>query len=356
MTSLLGRIEHSTQSLITKLETDTQKIAHAFETTPNKVTDLFSGSVEPKPQGTWLNKAINELHIPGLGKGCADKIGWIQHVKPPTTDKTAEFEALDQSVKAGEDVLPKDAKNYVYLAVGGLFSGAAPKATYFQQNLDALKAAGLDVGRVPVDTDMGVEYNAAIVRKAVLDAAKSGKKVVLIGHSMGGLDSAAALSLYPELKDKVRALVTIQSPYGGSPMANDLVGNPVVKTLVGGAIEAIGGEVACGEDLTYESRQAFLKEHPLPKGIPTVCMASSTINPLSPLYSSEEYLNARYGVKSDGLVCPVDAFIPGSETVTLGGLDHLDSTMSGPHWFKPYKPQDLTLSLVAMALKQKPAS
>jgi chromate transporter len=29
----------------------------------------------------------------------------------------------------------------------------------------------------------------------------------------------AALALYPELKEHVRALVTIQSPYGGSPMA-----------------------------------------------------------------------------------------------------------------------------------------
>jgi hypothetical protein len=84
-------------------------------------------------------------------------------------------------------------------------------------------------------------------------------------------------------------------------------------------------------------------------------MASSTMNPTSPLWSSEEYLQARYGVKSDGLVCPVDAFIPGSQTVTIGGMDHLDSTMSGPHWFKPYKPQDLTLSLVAMALDQKPS-
>jgi hypothetical protein len=79
------------------------------------------------------------------------------------------------------------------------------------------------------------------------------------------------------------------------------------------------------------------------------------MNPFSPLWSSEEYLQARYGVTSDGLVCPVDAFNPGSQTVTLGGLDHLDSTMSGPHFFKPYKPQDLTLSLVAMALNQKPA-
>ena len=40
----------------------------------------------------------------------------------------------------------------------------------------------------------------------------SGKQVVLLGHSKGGVDAAAALSLYPELKGHVRALITMQAP------------------------------------------------------------------------------------------------------------------------------------------------
>ena len=132
-------------------------------------------------------------------------------------------------MRAGKDVLPAEAKDCVFLAVGGLLSGAAPKELYFDKNLDALKDAGMQVGRVPVDTDMGVEHNAAIVRDAVLEAAKSGKKVVLIGHSKGGLDSAAALAHVPRAQEHVRALVTIQSPYGGSPMAQDLLDNPLVR-------------------------------------------------------------------------------------------------------------------------------
>lgn len=301
---------------------------------------------------------VNSLHlpIPWPGKGEADKIGWIQKAYPPAKDSTAEFEKLDQAARAGENVLPPEAKNCVFLAVGGLFSGAAPKELYFDKNLDALKDAGMQVGRVPVDTDMGVEHNAAIVRQAVLDAAKDGKQVVLIGHSKGGLDSAAALAMYPELKDKVRALVTIQSPYGGSPMAQDLLDNPLVRYGVGGAVEAIGGSVQAGEDLTYDSRKKFLAEHPMPAGIPAVCMASTTSNPTSPLFATEEYMQQRYGVKSDGLVLPQDAFIPGSKSVTLHGLDHLDSTGTTLNPFKPYRPEDLTLSLVAMALNMPKGS
>ena len=50
------------------------------------------------------------------------------------------------------------------------------------------------------------------------------KRVLLLGHSKGGVDSAAALSLYwPQLKDKVAGLVLAQSPYGGSPVASDIL-------------------------------------------------------------------------------------------------------------------------------------
>lgn len=47
---------------------------------------------------------------------------------------------------------------------------------------------------------------------------------MILGHSKGGVDSAAALSLYwPELRDKVAGLVLAQSPYGGTPVASDIL-------------------------------------------------------------------------------------------------------------------------------------
>jgi hypothetical protein len=47
---------------------------------------------------------------------------------------------------------------------------------------------------------------------------------LLLGHSKGGVDAAAALSLYwSDLNDKVAGLVLSQSPYGGSPIASDIL-------------------------------------------------------------------------------------------------------------------------------------
>jgi pimeloyl-ACP methyl ester carboxylesterase len=65
-----------------------------------------------------------------------------------------------------------------------------------------------------------VEKNAAQIKEHW----GTQKKVVLLGHSKGGVDAAAACSMFwNELKDKVVGLALIQSPYGGSPVAADIL-------------------------------------------------------------------------------------------------------------------------------------
>lgn len=53
----------------------------------------------------------------------------------------------------------------------------------------------------------------------------SGKRVMLLGHSKGGVDAAAAaLSIYSqELRHKVAGLALVPSPYGGTPIASDIL-------------------------------------------------------------------------------------------------------------------------------------
>lgn len=47
---------------------------------------------------------------------------------------------------------------------------------------------------------------------------------MLLGHSKGGVDAAAALSIYhKDLVDKVAGLALVQSPYGGTPVVSDIL-------------------------------------------------------------------------------------------------------------------------------------
>lgn len=75
------------------------------------------------------------------------------------------------------------------------------------------------------DNQASVEKNAKEIKEYIEEIYWGSKKrVLLLGHSKGGVDAAAALSLYwPDLKDKVAGLALAQSPYGGSPIATDIL-------------------------------------------------------------------------------------------------------------------------------------
>ena len=102
-----------------------------------------------------------------------------------------------------------------------------------------------------------------------------------------------------------------------SPIANDLTHcatMPKVEDLSRDFVKNVfKGDPRALQDLAYDRRQAFIRAHPYPSDIPTVSFATSSSSPLSVTAKATEYMAARYGVKSDGLVAQVD---PGG-TVTI---------------------------------------
>lgn len=74
-------------------------------------------------------------------------------------------------------------------------------------------------------TKASVEHNAWELKQYIEELYwGSGKRVMLLGHSKGGVDAAAALSIYSqELRHKVAGLALVQSPYGGTPIASDIL-------------------------------------------------------------------------------------------------------------------------------------
>ena len=156
------------------------------------------------------------------------------------TDVTAEYKATLSAVastRAGAD----DAKyrmlsGYRLLFVPGFMtnpsidplllykSGAAGNKsnkgllpTYFDEQITWLRAKGLDAGIVKIESEAGIKYNANLVAAEI---AKSSKPLLIISHSKGGLDTLEALIQRPDLRAKVRGLVSIQSPYYGTPIAD----------------------------------------------------------------------------------------------------------------------------------------
>jgi hypothetical protein len=132
----------------------------------------------------------------------------------------------------------------------GRFISFHTQMTYFDaqgvayQNLSAASKA--------FDTSESVEHNAA----AILGFLRStDKKIVIVSHSKGGLDTLDALLGAPELWGKtVLGWVALQAPFHGSPLADSAPS--AVNDLLLGAVEGNGQSV---EDLKTVTRAAYMR-------------------------------------------------------------------------------------------------
>jgi pimeloyl-ACP methyl ester carboxylesterase len=294
-------------------------------------------------------------------RGSADDIGWLQRDPdmPPVEDGTEKFMEILDEIRHGVHRLPN---SYVYLLVPGLFSNHGP--LYFVNTKTSFSKMGLTCHIAKIHSEASVEKNAREIKEYIEEMYwGANKRVLLLGHSKGGVDAAAALSIYwDDLKDKVAGLVLAQSPYGGSPIASDIMregqlGDYVnMRKLMEILIcKVIKGDLQALEDLTYERRKQFLRNHHLPRELPVVSFhteanispavlatlsrvahaelptfsaAGTTMLPVvvplgAAMAACAQLLQTRYGEKSDGLVTCRDAEVPGSVVVRpKRKLDH----------------------------------
>lgn len=191
---------------------------------------------------------------------------------------------------------------------------------------------GLACHIAKIDSEASVEHNAWELKQYIEELYwGSGKRVMLLGHSKGGVDAAAALSVYwSDLKDKIAGLALVQSPYGGTPLASDILHEGQIadketwKIMEFLICKLIKGDIRALEDLTYEKRKEFIMKHKLPENIPLISFHSkASIAPgvlatmthiahaelpwlLFPTFGNEESDNVQTGRQvpvSDSFIC-----------------------------------------------------
>ncbi|OIV93479.1 hypothetical protein TanjilG_18695 [Lupinus angustifolius] len=350
------------------------------------------------PLGDILFCALDVLRIKSRAwktwHGSSDDIGWLQHAPemPPVQDGTSRFLELLSDIRYDKIHLSAPFQfrftcSSILLRlkgspVTGLFSNHGP--LYFVAPKRFFSKMGLACHIAKVNSEASVEHNALELKQYIEEIYwGSGKPVMLLGHSKGGIDAAAALSIYwSDLKDKVAGLALVQSPYGGTPIASDIlregqIGDKATRRIMELIIcKIIKGDIRAMEDLTYEKRKEFIMKHKLSLDIPLISFHSeasmapgvlATLThiahaelPSLPLlkFSIDEsdsyvesgrqvpvmipasaamavsalHLRLRYGAKSDGLVTCCDAEVPGSVVVRPNmKLDHAWMVYSSKH-------------------------
>lgn len=307
-------------------------------------------------------------------QGSSEDIGWLERSVglPPVEDGTSRFMELLNDIRNGKHYLPN---TLIYLLIPGLFSNHSP--LYFVNTKRFFSKMGLTCHIAKIHSEASVEKNAWELKEYIEELYwGSGRRVLLLGHSKGGVDAAAALSIYwPELKDKVAGLALVQSPYGGSPIASDLLREGQIadkearKIMEFVICNIIKGDIRALDDLTYEKRREFVTKFKFPPDqIPLVsfhteasigpgvlatlsliahaelpwipvpscfsevnelesCEGRRKVPVVMPLAAamavSALHLKLRYGESSDGLVTRRDAEVPGSVVVRpKRKLDH----------------------------------
>ncbi len=202
-------------------------------------------------------------------------------------------------------------------------------ATYFDEQISWLRANGIDAGIVRIESEAGIKYNAGLVAAEI---AKSPKPVIIFSHSKGGLDTLEALIQRPDLRRKVRGLVSIQSPYYGTPIADWVLSyRHSLSPAAAGAMKFMGGSLESVQDLSVKSRQEYQAKNAgeiaaITAAIPTISFGAWKNEEkgfMDTLFETTRDLMLKWGVKSDGLV-PVDSeMLPGANQIAVEGLDHL---------------------------------
>ncbi|XP_022734091.1 uncharacterized protein LOC111287684 isoform X2 [Durio zibethinus] len=330
-------------------------VARASARDPSENTDAIVQSNHTGQNGISIFQGLIERARRTV-RGSADDIGWLKRdpEMPSVEDGTERFIEILDNIRHGLHKLPS---SVVYLLVPGLFSNHGP--LYFVSTKTSFSKMGLTCHIAKIHSEASVEKNAKEIKDYIEEIYWGSKKrVMILGHSKGGVDAAAALSMHwSDLKDKVAGLVLAQSPYGGSPVASDILregqlGDYVnLRKLMEIIIcKVLKGDMQALEDLTYERRKEFLKKHRLPSELPVVSFHTEAgINPavlatlshvahaelplMAPLSAGQparlpvviplsaamaacaQLLQVRYGEKSDGLVARCDAEAPGSVVV-----------------------------------------
>jgi pimeloyl-ACP methyl ester carboxylesterase len=192
-----------------------------------------------------------------------------------------DFRSCDQALRAlgteagstGKSIsLEASRSDYMLLMVPGLGWDCFQEWLHLSGSISKHAAAyGYDVREIPVNGLSSSTYNARLIRDFInaLPTEDAGREIVLIGYSNGTPDILEALHDYPELADRVAAVVSLSGAVRGSPLATDAsqaMAN--MLTMVPGAkCEEDDGDNEAVTSLQPEVRQRWMATRSLPGNI-----------------------------------------------------------------------------------------
>ncbi len=231
-------------------------------------------------------------------------------IEPPGTGKPVNLEASN--------------RNLVYAVVPGVgwdcFEDWLDPVTTGPEHLRTL---GYDAVWLDVDGLSSSENNARQIRDAIMAMPRTDKHLVLVGYSKGAPDILEAVVRYPEIHDRVVAVVSAAGAVGGSPLANDAKQSDLNLLQHFPESTCTAGDGGGLDSLKPATRKAWLAENTLPDDIRYYSL-STFPDPerISSILGSSYRKLGKVDARNDSQVIFYDQFIPGSTLVAYINADH----------------------------------
>lgn len=172
------------------------------------------------------------------------------------------------------------------LGFSGIGLGDFEVVRYFRGVKSALEKDGHNVLAPSVNPVGTIAERAEQMAQAIMQyfSGDSDPRVIILAHSMGGLDARKALSAYSQLASITDALVTIGTPHKGSPVAQMVAQNwRPTQFIYQHLVDFLGSTVGGLSDLTPENAQIFDQETAEASGVRYFSVAG-VIGPYSSLF------------------------------------------------------------------------
>ncbi len=213
----------------------------------------------------------------------------------------------------------------IILAHGILGIGALPfgiDSPYFNGIAAQYREQGHAVLVPTVDLLGSLERRAAQLRQAIDEKWPDKTGLIVMAHSMGGLDIRRAVARSPKLASRVATIAAIATPHLGSPVADAVLNprHPLRPHIPGWLLRAFGPRAGALADL--QTRTAL--HDPDVEGIRyyEVGCDASQLSSASPLFALTQAIGKLSSNGNDGVVTLSSAQTPDRALLQTWPVDH----------------------------------
>jgi len=190
---------------------------------------------------------------------------------------------------------------------------------------ELLESFGFQRELLKVDGLSGTEHNAHQIRDAIagLPEELDNTPIVLIGYSKGAPDILQAVVDYPELKERVVAVISASGAIGGSPLANaaDQKDLNIIRRFPGA--DCSDGDGGAIDSLRPGVRRSWLANNTLPDEIAYYSLVTyPEPDRVSSVLGTTYRKLSKVDARNDSQLIYYDQVIPGSTLMGFINADH----------------------------------